>query len=100
MMLLQVGGAFHRGVTGDRDRPASLLAQHLALPEDLDRLVARAMDADLGCGHDAKAVLEADLRPRVEPEKVAQQVAEVPPPERSREAVGHPERAAEFRQPQ
>ena len=63
------------------------------LPEELDRPIAGAVDADLRARHDAEAVLEPDLRAAVEAEEVLGQVAEVALAERTREAVGDAERA-------
>ena len=41
------------------------------------------MDADLGAGHDAEPIFEADLRTRVEAEEVAGEIAEVAGAERA-----------------
>src|SRR5207247_2032608 len=45
---------------GRFDRRAPALPQDAVLPEELDRLVGGAIDADLAVRHDAEAVLEAD----------------------------------------
>ena len=76
------------------------LPDHLLLPEELDRPIARPVKADLRAAHDAEPVLEPDLRAVVDAESIGQQVAEITLAQRTREAVGHPERAPESRHPQ
>ena len=76
------------------------LPEHLLLPEELDRPVARPVKPDLRAAHDAEPVFEPDLRAVVDAESIGQQVAEITLAQRTREAVGHPERASEPRDPQ
>src|SRR5437773_11938021 len=75
------------------------LPEHPVLAEELDRPIARAMDADLSVGHDPESVLEADLRAGVDAEKIGGEIAEVPLAQGTSEAVGDAEGALEFRQP-
>src|SRR5437773_5877262 len=75
------------------------LPEHPVLAEELDRPIARSMDADLSVGHDPESVLEADLRAGVDAEQIGGEVAEVPLTERAGEAVGYAKGALEFRQP-
>src|SRR5687767_306968 len=56
------------------------LAEEAVLREDLNRAIARAVDADLRARHQAVTKLQADLRATVEPEPVGEQVAEAPCP--------------------
>ena len=77
--------------------PVVLLQQRM-LAEEFDRSIARAIDADLCAAREPVAQLEPDLRPRVESEEVGQQIAEIAPAERTREAVRHAERELVRRQ--
>ena len=54
-----------------------LLLQHALLPEDLDRPLAGAVDADLRARQQPVAELEADPRAGIEAEEVADQIAEI-----------------------
>ena len=69
------------------------LLERAVLREELDRPVARAVDADLRPSHDAEAVLESDLGTVVETEEIREQVAEVTLTERTRKAMGQAEYA-------
>ena len=87
-------------MTSMPERHALVLLQQRVLPEDLDRAIAGAVDADLRARAQPVAQLEADLRARVEAEEVGQQIAEIAAAERTREAVRHAERDLVLRQAQ
>ena len=76
------------------------LLQPAVLREELDRPVARAVDADLRASHDAEPVLEADLRAAVEAEEIRGEVTEIALPERTRKAMRDAERALVLRDAQ
>src|SRR5207247_2636362 len=97
--VLEIVGAVHRRQHGDVDGKPLALPEDPVLAEELDRPIARAMDADLSIGHDPESVLEADLRAGVDAEQIGGEVAEVPLTERAGEAVGYARGALEFRQP-
>src|SRR5258708_5629268 len=80
--------------------PVRLFLNDALLAEDLDRPIAGAMDPDLRAGHQPVAELEAALRAGIEAEEIADQVAEVPAPEWSREPMRHAERHLVHGQPQ
>jgi hypothetical protein len=63
------------------------LSEQLMLAEELDRLVAGAMDTDLSPAENPEAILEAYLRATVRAETVREQVAEVPLAEGACEAM-------------
>ena len=77
----------------ESDHPVVALLQHAVLPEELDRLAARAMDAHLAAANQSEAILQADLRAGVEAEQIAGEVAEIAGAERPSEPVRDPERA-------
>ena len=63
------------------------------LPEELNRLIARAIDGHLRSTQESETILEADLGAAVGTEGIREQVAEVTLRERSREPMGHAKRA-------
>ena len=87
-------------ITPTSNGTAVALLQQAVLREELDRPVARAVDADLQAAHQAEAVFQPDLRAGVEPEEILEQVAEVALSQRPAEAVGHAKRALEPRHAQ
>ena len=89
-----------RGKGIEPEHPVVRLLQHAVLPEELDRLAAGPVDADLPAANDAEAILETDLRAGIEAEQVARQIAEIAGAERPAEAVRDAERALESRQAQ
>ena len=50
--------------------------EEAVLREELDRAVARAVNADFSIRHDAKPVLESDLSSRVDPEEIGGKVTD------------------------
>ena len=70
------------------------------LGEELDRPIRCPVNADLCPAHEAKPVLEADLRAAVEAEQITGKVAEASLAERACEAMRHAERALELRHAQ
>jgi hypothetical protein len=97
-MRAQVVLAFQRRDDVESQRRARLLLEEVVLAEDLNRPIARAMDADLGAAHQAVTQLEADLGAAVDAEAVAEQITEVALSERPREAVRHAKRQLVARQ--
>ena len=87
-------------MTSKPEQSVVFLLQPAVLREELDRPVARAVDADLGTAHDAEPVLEADLRAAVEAEEILGEVTEIALPERTRKAMRDAERALVFRDAQ
>ena len=67
------------------------------LAEELDRPIRGPVNADLCPAHDAKPVLEADLRSAVEAEEIRGKVAEASLVERACKAMRDAERALELR---
>ena len=61
----------------EADRHPVALPEQLMLPEELNRLVAGAVDADLRSAQESEAIFEADLRAAVGAETVREQIAEV-----------------------
>ncbi len=93
--IAEVVRAFDRDKCIDADGGRIALTQRLVLQEELNRALARPMDAELRSRDDPEAVLEADLRAAIEAEEVRRQVAERSLAEGPREAVRDAERAAE-----
>ena len=89
---VQVVGSLERRDRIEAYRVATSLVQEVVLPEDLNRPIARAMDADLRTRGEAVTQLEADLRARIKSEKVRRQIAEVSLPQRTGEPVRDAER--------
>ena len=83
------------------DRQSFALPHDAVLPEELDRLVAGAMNPDLAVLHDAEAILEADDRAVVEAEQIAEKARRAGVAvQRTGEAVRDAKCALELRQPQ
>src|SRR5437764_5654265 len=92
VLVLKVVRALDRHEHREIHGQPFVLAHDAVLPEELDRLVARAVNADLAVLDDAEAVLEADDAAVVEAEEIAEQAARAGVAvERAREAMRHAE---------
>src|SRR5215468_10557852 len=69
--VLEVVGGLRGRDDRDLERQRVILPEQPVLREELDRLVAVAVNANLPVRDDAEAILEADLRAIVEAEEVA-----------------------------
>src|SRR6266851_4351683 len=76
------------------ERPCRPLPDAAVLTEELDRPVARTMNAHLTVPHDPESILKTDLRSRVEAEEVTREVAEIAC-QRLRKPMRHAECALE-----
>ena len=84
----------------ERERHRRALPHGIVLPEELDRLAARAVNPGLQPAHHTEPVLESDQRAAVEAEELAGELAETRPLSVPREPVRDAERAFVARQPQ
>jgi hypothetical protein len=91
--VLEVVGAVDRGQRIDRKGKRLGLRLDLVLPEELDRAIRGAMDADLRAAEKSEAILQPDLRAAVQTEEVLGKLSEVAITERTCEAVRHAESA-------
>ncbi len=90
--FLKVLLAFDRREDVQAHELAVSLVEEVVLAEDLDRAIARAVNAHLRSAEQPVAQLETDLCSTVEAERIGEEIAEVAAPQRPREAMREAER--------